>query len=98
MNKHKIDDYLHKAKTKEMARQWNSRLRSNEIRDRRMTFGKYAGWFIRDVPDQYLEWGILNIEDRALAEWFKDEYLKRHPKLVKTNIETTAEHVQNHVF
>lgn len=78
MNKHKIDHYLHKAKSKEQARQWNRRLGSNEQRDRRMTFGKYAGWFIRDVPDQYLEWGILNIEDRALADWFKDEYLKRH--------------------
>lgn len=77
----KIDTYIHRARKRQRARDWNSVLRSNEIRDRRMTFGKYTGWFIRDVPDQYLEWGIMNIDDLYLAEWFKEEYVKRHPEL-----------------
>lgn len=44
----------------------------------KMPFGKYKGIFIKDIPDSYIEWGILNIQDKALAEMFKIEYQRRY--------------------
>ena len=76
----KIDHYLHKAKSKQMARQWNSRLRANEVTERRMTIGRYANWKIKDIPDEYIKWAILEIEDQVLANWFAEEWQKRHPE------------------
>jgi hypothetical protein len=40
---------------------WNNRLGSNEYKHRRMTFGKYTNWFIKDLPTDYLKWSILNL-------------------------------------
>lgn len=80
MKKTQISKALHKARSKELARQWNSRLRSNEITQRRMTFGKYANWMIKDIPDSYIKWAILKIDDQALASWFAEEWQRRHPE------------------
>ena len=47
----------------------------------RMIFGKYRGYFMKDVPVAYLKWGVLNLTDQATATFFKDELLRRCPEL-----------------
>ena len=44
-------------------------------------FGKYKGFFMKDIPNSYIEWGVLNIRDRCLATMFKIELQRRIPKL-----------------
>jgi hypothetical protein len=34
-------------------------------RDRTLTFGKYEGWSVRDVPEDYLQWLLSSSEDTA---------------------------------
>lgn len=55
----------------------------NEYMHTRMPFGKHKGVFIKDIPDAYLRWAVINITDRASAEMFKIELLRREPKLRK---------------
>lgn len=50
----------------------------------KMTFGMYRGWFLKDIPLEYLIWGTINITDRALATYFSQEILRRDPKLSKS--------------
>jgi len=66
--------------TSKSAAQWNSRLKSNEHTQIRMTFGKHKGKLITEVPTQYLEWLLLNCDDYT-AEWFRKEYIRRHKHL-----------------
>jgi hypothetical protein len=40
-----------------------------------MTFGKYEGWDIRDVPDDYLQWLIMSTEQTL--KMCKDELERR---------------------
>jgi hypothetical protein len=49
----------------------------------KMRFGKYKGWFIKDIPDDYIKWAVLNLQDRASAEMFSVELQRRIPKLRK---------------
>jgi uncharacterized protein (DUF3820 family) len=46
----------------------------------KLTFGKYKGWFMKDIPVDYVIWAVSNIEDLARAEMFKVELLRRRPK------------------
>jgi uncharacterized protein (DUF3820 family) len=46
----------------------------------KLTFGKYKGWFMKDIPVDYIIWAVSNIEDLARAEMFKVELLRRRPK------------------
>jgi uncharacterized protein (DUF3820 family) len=50
-----------------------------------MPFGKYKGWFIKDIPDEYVKWAVLNLVDRGQAEMFAIELQRRQPKLRKSN-------------
>lgn len=47
----------------------------------KMPFGKYRGWFLKDIPTDYIKWATLNIQDRASAEMFSFELQRRLPKL-----------------
>ena len=47
------------------ALQWNYRLSSHEYRQRRMIWGKYLGVMIKDLPLDYIKWGVLNFNN----EW-----------------------------
>ena len=49
----------------------------------KMPFGKYKGRFIKDVPDDYIKWAVINVTDRASAEMFAIELQRRNPKLRK---------------
>lgn len=53
------------------AREWNSHLKTNEYTERRLTFGKYTGVKISELPLDYLKWAIINLP----ADWA--DYLSR---------------------
>jgi hypothetical protein len=55
----------------------------NEYEYTKMTFGKYKNKCLRDIPDNYLKWGIMNIDDVGIQTMFSIEYQRRHPKLRK---------------
>ncbi len=71
-----------KVKRKMNAVEWNRRLNSNEYTQRRITFGRYTGTQIQDIPISYIKWGILNFEG-AWAEMFARELQRRQPKFRK---------------
>tara|TARA_R110002126_G_scaffold75309_8_gene187848 strand:+ start:382 stop:567 length:186 start_codon:yes stop_codon:yes gene_type:complete len=48
-----------------------------------MPFGKFKGYYIKDIPRDYIEWAVVNITDRASAEMFAIELQRRNPKLRK---------------
>lgn len=50
-----------------------------------MPFGKYKGRYIKDIPDDYLKWAIMNIDDEVCASMFSVELQRRYPKLRKYN-------------
>jgi hypothetical protein len=43
--------------------------------------GKYKDWLLKDVPDDYLKWATVNINDPWLASMFAHELTKRYPAL-----------------
>ena len=43
----------------------------------KMPFGKYRGYFLKDVPLDYLAWACDNIKDKAMNRFLKEEYNKR---------------------
>jgi len=50
----------------------------------RITFGRHRGKMMRDVPDDYLKWGILNLQDSGWATVFSIELQRRHSQMRKT--------------
>lgn len=53
----------------------------NEYEFTKMPFGKYKGRFLRDIPDSYLKWAIINIDDVGIATMFSIEYQRRHKQI-----------------
>lgn len=53
----------------------------NEYAYTKMPFGKYKGRYLKDIPEDYIKWAVMNISDRASAEMFKIELLRRDKKL-----------------
>ena len=47
----------------------------------RMPYGKYKGFFLKDLPEDYLKWAVMNIKDRGIATMFATELQRRNPKL-----------------
>ena len=47
----------------------------------RMPFGKYRGFFIKDIPEDYLKWAVMNLRDQAMATMFAVELQRRQPQL-----------------
>lgn len=68
-----------KVKSKLEAIQWNKRLASHEYTERRLTFGMHTGRCIRDLPTDYLKWGILNLNEQW-ASYFARELQRREPR------------------
>jgi len=75
----KIDQYKHKSRSRELANTWNQRLASSEYTQRRMPFGKYVNWMIKDLPTDYIKWGIVNLKG-DIASFFARELQRREPK------------------
>lgn len=55
----------------------------NDYKNTKMTFGKYKGYFMKDIPTNYIEWLIMNVQDRGLAEMYAVELQRRSPSLRK---------------
>ena len=49
----------------------------------KLSFGKYKGYFIKDIPDKYLVWAIQNIDDVGIATMLSIEYQRRHKEFRK---------------
>jgi len=54
-----------------------------EYKFARMPFGKFKGYYLKDIPDDYIKWAVMNITDRAQAEMFAIELQRRNPQLRK---------------
>jgi uncharacterized protein (DUF3820 family) len=59
--------------------QWNNRLKSNEYTQYRMPWGRYRNVMIKDIPIDYIKWGIMNLKDE-FAEKFARELARRESK------------------
>lgn len=49
----------------------------------KMIWGKYKGWFIKDIPTDYLKWAVMNMTDQAMATFLAEELAFRIPQLNK---------------
>jgi len=58
---------------------WNSKLKENEYTQRRITFGKYIGTQIKEIPMDYIKWGIQNL-NTEWATMFARELQRREYK------------------
>jgi uncharacterized protein (DUF3820 family) len=45
-----------------------------------MPYGRYKGYFLKDLPEDYLQWCVSNWTDRAMATMFSIELQRRNPK------------------
>lgn len=57
----------------------------NEYAYTKIPFGKHKGKFLKNVPDEYIKWAVMNLTDRASAEMFSVELQRRFPKMRKSN-------------
>ena len=65
-------------KKKMSAIEWNRRLSQTEYTERRITYeGKYLGVMIKDLPTEYIKWGILNLGNSSWADFFARELQRR---------------------
>jgi uncharacterized protein (DUF3820 family) len=53
----------------------------NDYKYTKMPWGKYKGYFLKDIPLDYIKWAVMNLEDQALAHMFGIELQRRQPKL-----------------
>lgn len=44
-------------------------------------WGRYRGRVMRELPDSYLEWAVLNLSDQGMAQIAADELARRQPRL-----------------
>ena len=56
----------------------------NEYAYTKMPFGKHKGKFIKNIPDEYIEWAINNLTDQATATMMAVEWQRRYPKYRKS--------------
>lgn len=79
----KAQPYVKPVRTQQVkveeAIEWNSKLAKSEYTQRRMTFGAYTNVQIKDIPDSYIKWGILNL-NTEWATMFARELQRREPK------------------
>lgn len=47
-----------------------------------MPWGKYKGYYLKDVPDSYLKWAAINWQDRGVAIMFRIELSRREVSVV----------------
>jgi hypothetical protein len=69
---------LKKRSSVDQALEWNIHLSVSEYKERKLTFGKYVNNKIKDLPNDYLEWGILNLNDKW-CDFFIREWKTRNP-------------------
>lgn len=55
----------------------------NDFAYAKMRFGKYKGYYLKDIPDDYIKWALLKLEDRGTLEMLSVEWQRRYPKFRK---------------
>lgn len=56
----------------------------NEYAYTKVPFGKYRGRFLKDIPDDYVKWALMNHFDRGICEMMAVEWQRRYPKFRKS--------------
>ena len=56
----------------------------SDFKDTPMPFGKYKGQSMKYVPQNYLEWVVMNHSDRGICEMVSVELQRRNPSWRKT--------------
>jgi hypothetical protein len=65
----------------------------------KMPWGKYRGFYLKDVPTDYIRWVVMNYENQpGLAQVCAEELVRREPSLGRVKSKTipnlhTAERV-----
>lgn len=59
------------------------------LRRKVMRFGKYKNYEFRSLPDDYLRWCILNIEDEHLLDDLVIELKRRDPSFCDLSVKKT---------
>lgn len=54
----------------------------------KMPWGKYKGYFIKDLPTDYVKWAIQNYQDQGMAQMMAVELQRREPKWRNTSNNT----------
>lgn len=49
----------------------------NDYKYTKMPFGKHKGYFMKDIPNSYLDWLIDNVEDKAFIVMLNVEKTRR---------------------
>ena len=70
---------MNQTKKAVLAKQWNSKLSQTEYTQRKITYGKYVGVMIKDLPIDYIKWAIVNLNG-FWSECFARELQRREPK------------------
>lgn len=50
----------------------------NDFMYTKFPFGKHKGSYLKDISDKYLEWIVMNIEDRGICEMCSVELQRRN--------------------
>ena len=45
-----------------------------------MPYGRYRGWYLKDIPTDYIKWCVLNFQDKGMVEMMTIELCRREPK------------------
>jgi len=60
---------------------YNYLMNYTEYEFTKMPYGRYRGFFLKDLPEDYLRWCVINWQDQAMATMFATELQRRNPKL-----------------
>ena len=65
----------------------------NEYAYTRMPWGKFKGFYLKDIPEEYLTWAASSWNDRGVALMFKVELERRSlPKNSKQKKNTSGKY------
>ena len=56
---------------------YNRTVRSTDADYKKMTWGRYQGYFIREIPNDYLLWLAEHHDQAAIRQWATDILIKR---------------------
>lgn len=77
-NKKKLDN-AQKRRVKSELDKYNYSLKPGDIANRVMTYGRYQAYRFQDIPDDYVKWAILELDEKSTSSLFEKEFLRRYP-------------------
>jgi uncharacterized protein (DUF3820 family) len=79
-NVRRYRDAEHRDDTRMARIQWKKH-KYDAVADEVMPYGKYKGYSVRAVPQDYLDWAVQNINpDLPLSKMLDKEWLRRYNK------------------